>query len=456
MTVESKGWTGGDGSMADAMYDHMDGKRRVSYGDVSLGPLADFPPGFDPVVVQRNINDEFDKEARILGYDNAFDGPTEPGGNRAVQNDPAGAAIPQIHQTPEGARSGTEGDTKKDSSPAKGSKGSEIMSRIRARKAEKGDVVGEETSTRSVGGKAQDPGHNLIVKDPAPVPKEMIPAQRKGNLADGDQKSAWTGSGPQAALHEEYSKVGEIDFEDVTELLKTAGVPPCEMNDDSILYQLASAAASFVKTAAGSEYLARHDVHPLKLVAELDDTLGSEWTEWEPETIRESIVKQAGVEPSDDVMSKIMAVKVVSRRPDVFFDDWHAMEKISVAFNDQSPIMGAIEDVPVEWLSNAVAVITKLAGVNDFGPETTKYVAARLYDQGYVVAPPLLKFADQHLGEMVDDDALRKKVILAYAQSLDASDLDESEDVVSIQVARLLRNHAYVLDRLDESRDQLA
>jgi hypothetical protein len=455
MGVETKGWTGGEGSLADAMYDQMDGGDNVAYGRADLGPLADLPQGVDPAYAHSRQVEEFDKEARVLGYDNSFESTTTPGGNRVVQNDPAGAAIPQIHQTPEAARSGAEGDTKKDSSPTKGSKGSEIMSRIRARKAEKGDVVGEETATRSVGGKAQDPGHNLFVKDPAPVPKEMTPT-RKGNLADQDQKSAWTGSGPQAALHEEYSKVGAVDFEDVIELFKTAGVPPCEIEEDSILYQLAVGAAGFVKTASGPEYLARFDVHPLKLVAELDDTLGDQWVEWEPETIRESIIKQAGVEPSDDVMSKIMAVKVVSRRPDMFFDDWHAMEKIAVALNDQAPIMGAVEDVPVEWLSNAVSIVTKLAGVNDFGPETSKYVAARLYDQGYVVAPPLLKFADQLLGERVGNDDLRKKVILAYARSLNASDLDEGEDVVSIQVARMLRNHAYVLDRLDESRGQLA
>jgi len=458
MSVTNKGWRGGNGSMADAMFEKLWGigdQRPMSTDNITEGPLAQFPEDYDPVAWQREKTAEFvadfktkmaTKTAASIGTNNNPDSSTTPGGNRSIQQDVSGMGTAVVQQSPEDARQNPGVPTaKKDTAPSKGSKGSELMARIRAKRAEKGEVTSEETTTKSVPQTQEEVKHNLQVKAPAPVPKELNPRMRVGNLAAGHEQSAWTGSGPQAALHDDYSKVGE--------LLDLAGVPPCELYEDSILRLMAESALTMVKEAGS--YLARNDVHPLKLVAELEDTLGADWSEWEPETIRESIVKEAGVDPSDDVMSKIMAVKIIMRRPEAFFDDWQSMEKISVALNDRSPMMGAIEDVPIEWLSNAVSIVGRLVGPADFGPEVSKYAAARLYDQGYVVAPPLLKFADVELGQMVGDDDLRKKVILAYAKSLNATELGEGEDEVSIQVARLLRNNAYVLDRLDESRGQL-
>ena len=436
MSVQSKGWYGGDGSMADAAFENMWGARDgfPLNQEITEGPLATFPPGYDPTT---------EKVALMIGSDNNPSSSASPGGNRMIQEPQQHDLVQQKPQDAVGTAPANEAKNRAEGSPTKGSKGGELLKRIRARRAEKGDVVGEETSTKSVGGDAQAQKHNLNVKEPAPVPKEMTPQGRKGNLAAYHEQSAWTGSGPQAALHDDYSKVGA--------LLKLAGVPERELSNESVLVRM----ALMVKESSGPEYLARNDVHPLKLVAELEDTLGDEWPTWEPETIRETIVKEAGITPSDDVMSKVMAVKIVLARPDIFYDNWEAMEKIAVALNDRSPIMGAVEEVPVEWLSNAVTIVEKLAGEGDFGPETTKYVAARLYDQGYAIAPPLLRFADEELGGMVNNDDLRRKVILAYAKSLDAKGLDEGEDPISIQVGRLLRNNAYVLDRLSESRSQL-
>lgn len=466
MGVETKGWIGGDSSMADAMFESMWGVKKASLpppGRITEGPLADFRDGYDPVAAQRELQNQHrvefhEKVGRVVGGDNNFDSPTSPGGNRVVQQDTAAGHQTNVVQTPESAKSGPRvEDTKKDSAPSKGSKGGDLARRLKAKRSAS-DSETQETATKSDGerGESKGPGHNLQVKEAPPVPKEMDPERAPGNLPDNTQTSSWTGSGPQAALHYDHQKVGGLaDQKMIQGLLNLAGVPPSPLPDTCLLMRKAANVAVMNKEASGVEYFTRPDVHPLKLVAELGDSLGDDWTEWEPETIRETLIKEAGIEPSDDVMSKIMAVKIVLARPEVFFDSWVAMEKISVALNDQAPAMGIVEDVPVEWLSNAVTIVQKLAGDGDFTPETTKYVAARLFDQGYVVAPPLLRFADDELGEKVANDALRKKVILAYAKALKAEDAPDGEDVVSVQVTRLLRNHAYVLDKLDESMAQM-
>lgn len=475
MGIDDKGWIGGSSSAADDMWDSMWGVGRrqgVAPGHVTEGPLAQFPEGVDPVALHSSMRAEADSEAsqkvaRMIGSDNNFDGsPQSPGGNRSVQQDTSAAGQAQVEAKPQDSARAPieEADAKKPSgAPSKGAMGAAAARRLKARRGGGNDDASHaQTATRNAGPQGESAAkHNLIVRDGAPVPKELKPEGRVGNLADNHQRSAWTGSGPRAALHDDYSKVGELNTGMVSDLLKLAGVPgQYELPDDSALYRLAASAADMVKSASDViEYLQRDDVHPLKLIAELEDALGPEWSDWEPETIRQTVVKEAGIEPSDDVMAKIMAVKVVLARPDRFFDDAHAFEKISVALNDQSPIMTAVEDVPVEWLSNAVAVVEKIAEPSDFSPQVSKYVAARLFDQGYVVAPPKLAFADGKLAEMVGNDDLRRKVILAYPRALNAQGLESPADAttpVDVQVRRIVGNHAYVLDRIEEGRAQLS
>lgn len=467
----------GGRSFADQLF--VDGE--IDYGGfdhITEGPLAGFSPGFDPIshaeTMRKRAQSEIDKVARVVGESTAFDSPAGPGADRVVQGTPdpnAYNADPQ--QTPDHAlaQKPQAQEDKKKGAPDKGVSGS-LLDKIKGR-------IEKNVETKGVNGTADSEsntdakGLTLMVRDPAPIPKELKP----NNLADYDQKSAWTGSGPNAALHEEHSKVGELEAllpfadqsllapdlekeaeaedvvndEDVDVRLAFAGVP-VHLAGDAVRE---AASWSMSKSAGDEEYLARDDIHPLKLLATLDDSLGMEWREWEPETISQTLEKEAGVEIPETVMNKVMAVKIALRRPDVFFDDWMAMEKMAVSLNDAAPVMGAVEDMPIEWLSNAVAIMTKIAGRHEFSPEVKTYVAARLYDSGYVVAPPLLRFADDVLGEKVADDGMRKKVILAYAENLGAREPIDGEDAVSIQVARLMRNHSYVLDKLEESQAQV-
>jgi len=402
---------------------------------VTEGPLAYLPQGRNFVQTSAfSTQDATEKLARVLGGDNNYDSSASPGGNRVIQQDTSAGGQAAVEQEPRHAVAPAVKDREVKGAPTTGVKSPSLLERVMAAESRKNEMSGDTDSKTP---------HNLQVREPAPVPKELVP----GNLPDGRQKSAWTGSGPRAALHYDHQKVGE--------LLKLAAVPNRGLVAEDSLYFCLAAQSSLAMVKEGASYLAREDVHPLKLMAELEDDLGSEWREWEPETIRQTLIKDAGVEPSDDVMSKIMAVKIVMRRPDVFFDNWRAMEKVSVALNHRSPMMEVIEDVPVEWLSNAAAIVEKIAGAADYGDETKNYVAARLYDQGYVVAPPHLRFADPRLGEMVGDDDFRRKVILAYAKSHDVRDLPDDESPVSVQLARLMRNNAYVLEQFGMAADQV-
>jgi hypothetical protein len=237
-----------------------------------------------------------------------------------------------------------------------------------------------------------------------------------------------------------------------TARLAFAGVPVGIVDDPLSLF----VPCARQKTASDSrEYFARGDAHPLTLAALLGSEFSSDWHEWEPETINETIVRQVGVEPSPMTMNKIMALKLIHFCPEKVLNDWHIIEKISVAFDGDTPSMNEIEDVAPEQLSHAFSIMKKLCK-NKPSEDVSKYVAARLYDAGYVVTPATLGFSDRYLKQMVGDEGLRKKVLAGYGKALNGrAPSPDSENPVDIQVNRLMANHAYVLDKLDESVSQL-
>jgi hypothetical protein len=462
MSVENKGWAGGDSSMADRMFDSMwgsSGPASVRGGvEITEGPLASWDPSTDPVVSHREAVARAEREirsktagAKTASIASDDSGPTA-GNSRIVQSGPqaADADDARVSTRPDDARSPPEvGTPKRDKAPSGPNPRESLMQKIKAKAAEQmAETRDPQGGGRDGSGVELRPKLTLSVQDPAPIPKELTADSAFAGLGSSHAKAAAIES--PLPFAEPLFDV-EVDPDVVRERLSFAGVPAQPLSTGSALWQAAESVLR--KEAASDSPLLREDLHPLRLMEVLEKVAGDEWRDWEPETIVQTLTDVAGTTPPETILNKVMAVKIALRRPDVFFEDWQAFEKIAVAFNDVSPTMGVVEDVPIEWLSNAVAVMRKIAGDGDFSEEVSGYTAARLYDSGYVIAPPLLRFSDPRLGDLVSDDGLRKKVILAYARHLGSAELVEDDsDPVSVQVARLMRNHVYVMDKFDESR----
>lgn len=413
-------------SMADAVFEGM-WKGASGRSAAVVGPLAEWD-GRDPIVA---------KTARVLSESKSFESTSSPGGARNANSgpDPAESYSSTVGATTSDAKTPPPGDQKNpvDSSPAKGAKGPTQGQGQAEGQGQRSDV------SSNVKSRLQS---MLRVKEPAPMPRELVPV----GAMDSDYEKVGS------ALPVEWLEQAgdDVDEHAVNERLSYAAVP----GDGGWLRDVA---AEILVKEAGSdgEYLVRDDVHPLKIVAILDDLLGSEWREWEPETIKTSLAKEAGAEPGDGVMDKIMAVKLALFRPELFYGRWQAFEKMAVAFNDRRPEMTDTERLSADEMANAVAIAQKLAGEGDFTPEVAAYVAAHLFDEGLVVAPPHLLFADAKLASLVRDQGLRRKVVLAYESALKSMPSDESEDPIEIQARRMVRTHIYVMDRLDQGREQL-
>jgi hypothetical protein len=203
----------------------------------------------------------------------------------------------------------------------------------------------------------------------------------------------------------------------------------------------------------------RDDVHPLALYAALTTSFGGDWMGWEPETIQTMFEKNMSAEPTAAVMNKAMALKAIMNRPETFFSDWHGFEKICIVFSGDTPHMTLIEEISPEQMAHACVCARHLVGKDhEFGDEMKQYIAARLLDSGLVVAPLELGFVNRLVGAGVDihNQDLRKRTTAVLAKVIKEGAFDPGEDeALGVQLTRLLRVHAYVLDRFDELAAQL-
>lgn len=484
--------------------------------EITEGPFAHHNPA-DPIAwrkEQRQYGAEqtgatgstgIQKEAIAGGGDSNYNGPSLPGMDRALQQPqgPLGGTGPVFGHDAKEQGPHDAPKMKVTSGPTKGVKATTRKLLKKTERKAKADEKGAPMSAPNA------PANMFKPKDRAAA----------GQIdSDDHNRSAWTHSGPggEPAMHSGQMKLSflgdddgfdrgslddddglfeEFDDDEVTEPDREVPETESVENDDiadedddeemvigvqsdpiamspemavarlkfaSVPVDLVSDPLSLfvpcarLKLASDSrDYFSRNDAHPLTLFALMNSEFGTSWYDWEPETIKETVVKDVGVDPSPGTMNKIMALKLLRSCPDKLINNWRVVEKVSVAFDGDLPSMNEIEDVAPEQLSHAFAIFKKLCKSKP-NEEVSKYVAARLFDAGYVVTPATLGFADKHLKGLVDDDTLRRKVLTAYGNALGGHPpAADSENPVDIQVNRMMANHAYVLDKLDESVSQL-
>jgi hypothetical protein len=271
---------------------------------------------------------------------------------------------------------------------------------------------------------------------------EQLDAMRAGHDIEGYPAPSMI-----EQLHEEVVEKTAVEHtESGAFALGVVGLPPDAVGE--WIREVAEAAGSKLdelteltqESAHG--YLDWGDPNPFLVSRVLKVMLGDEWIGWEPETVKTEIQRHEGTE--DLALDRILAIKLMLKKPSIFFTNLRAAEKITVALSDTEVSPGDLEDLPPEWISLAVAVHTSLRPKGEKEPEYSGKVkallAGNLIEQGIVLAPTLLMPIDELLKQQVSDEALRGEVLQRYVDSLVEGPVDV-EDAVSIQVNRLLACH---------------
>jgi hypothetical protein len=196
------------------------------------------------------------------------------------------------------------------------------------------------------------------------------------------------------------------------------------------------------------------------LFIDLHRRLGAEWPSWEPETLWLTLPEVTPVN-----RDKILAAASLASNP-AFYWDWRVAGNTALAFAN---VPGFPEHPPeptpeqLAWAVFEAELIFALSDDEDVTPsfddEVAGYVAAVLHHNGWVQAPDILAFCQEHLTGLLNADAkeLAAKVKTAW-EAHPRTDLEQSkfeDTALGVQLSRQANVLRYLEQRADQLRNAL-
>lgn len=130
--------------------------------------------------------------------------------------------------------------------------------------------------------------------------------------------------------------------------------------------------------------------------------------EWLPESVT--------LEFGEDNLDTIMAAKYCFTS-DMPWEDMRVFEKVVLVLNGRLVFGEIMQDLDVREIAYAVAVMKRLFPENLFNDEIAKYIAIEATQEGFVVLPPEIGFAQRFL-PMVYLSREQEQVQMAYLQEV--------------------------------------
>lgn len=233
-------------------------------------------------------------------------------------------------------------------------------------------------------------------------------------------------------------------------------------------------------------FLVHHDTHPLVLDIVLLDEYGTDWLDWEPETLSTEIkddFRQSSISALN--WQQIQAVKTCHLTP-APWKAWEAFGVVCQALNNNIPNFHTMQKPTIAQVMLSFDVMKKI-DQQTFSEEMAQFTAACFLDEGVYYLPPPADFAQSwaanpryrctKCGKVDRDDDndvcdscgapdsyLQKEYerdwrpVKARYDKINAQGDDHDvlqEEVVDVQVAKLLVARDYVLYRRQQLAEQL-
>ena len=188
--------------------------------------------------------------------------------------------------------------------------------------------------------------------------------------------------------------------------------------------------------ASGDIRFNNYETHASYLADILSDRYNTEWLEWEPETLWQTIKQDFYTDIHPINREKINAAKTVLLVDD-FWMEWNVFEKVTKAINNQIPSFVMLEGCAPEEMSWCIEDSSRIR-INSFNDEVSLYVRANCLNAGYTLFPSQLNFAQ---GELTQFD---RELLAQWNSHIDDMDFPVEEDAVGVQLARLNSVRHYV------------
>lgn len=211
---------------------------------------------------------------------------------------------------------------------------------------------------------------------------------------------------------------------------------------------------------SSSKLFVHHDTHPIVLDIKLMDQYGTDWFEWEAETLWREIMDDFRTPSiSDHVKSKIQAIKTI-HISDWAFTKWEIFCPIVQALNNNIPDFEVLRRPTISQLFAAVDMMTMVRSDVPFSEEIQKFCAASLLDAGIICAVQPIAFCQDEIldfqkerGIEVDPQPVKDKY--RKMMSVPAEEVVLEETPVDIQIAKLIVARDYLQLRRDQMKHQL-
>ena len=143
--------------------------------------------------------------------------------------------------------------------------------------------------------------------------------------------------------------------------------------------------------------LRHHDAHPLVLDLLLTQVFGPEWWTWEPETLRQLIVREFKSGCTELVWNKLQALRTLHVAPGLVFDEWECFLPVITALNNVIPDFDIMQLPTPARLYVGVGIIKSIDPDEEFSHEVRRFVASSLLYDGIYFAPGDLSFVQDLL-----------------------------------------------------------
>jgi hypothetical protein len=152
-------------------------------------------------------------------------------------------------------------------------------------------------------------------------------------------------------------------------------------------------------------------VKVLGIYGTLNERYGREWWQWEPETVWQTLQKEQGIDPSEDLKNLISALQltVTTNQP---FENWHVFEKVGQAFNMNPVNFGILQPLEADEVALTLKLLRMIRPKQEFDSEICGYLAAVAKNAGLVWLPKEVFTAgcQSFLEQMGNDTALASAV----------------------------------------------
>lgn len=179
----------------------------------------------------------------------------------------------------------------------------------------------------------------------------------------------------------------------------------------------------------------------IKIYEHLNNSLGSDWWEWEIETIEKMLWIKHAVALEDVNRDKVLAIRHLCRS-DACFDDWYELNQLALAFSGSIADFEYLREPSPGMIINAIRSVNYIRPDNHgiFGNEPIAYICALLIDHGIYVPPPSIVFMIlDKMRDMVSKETqgIWVQTLSRYNDLIDGKNTDINENPVDIQARRL-------------------